>query len=66
MRMFDNDIQILIQEVNSLKERVAYLEQENVSQTNELYELMNRIDKEEWHHPQSSHNLKELWKNSSH
>jgi|TARA_X000001388_G_C2219703_1_gene118762 regulator of replication initiation timing len=66
MQLLDNNIQTLIKEVNSLKERVTYLEQENVSLTNELYELMNKTDKEQWHHPQSSHNLEELWKNSSH
>jgi regulator of replication initiation timing len=66
MQLLDNDIQILIQEVNSLKERVSYLENENISLTNELYELMNKTDKENWHHPESSISRNELWKISSH
>lgn len=57
MHMFDTDIQILIKEINDLKERVAFLERENISQTNELYELINEIEIKQWSHPQSSINL---------
>jgi hypothetical protein len=53
MHMFDTDIQLLIKEVNDLKERVEFLEKENISQTNELYELMNEIDSKRWKHPES-------------
>lgn len=67
MHMFDNDVQILIKEVSSLKERVKNLEDDN----NELYEtvndLMNRLEEEdEWCHPQSSINLPDLWQNPQH
>ena len=57
MHMFDTDIQILIKEINDLKERVAFLERENISQTNELYELINEFELKRWSHPQSSINI---------
>lgn len=56
MHMFDTDIQLLMKEVNDLKERVEFLEKENISQTNELYELMNEIDSKRWVHPESGIN----------
>lgn len=55
--MFDTDIQLLMKEINDLKERVEFLEKENISQTNELYELMNEMDSKKWKHPESSINL---------
>ena len=53
MHMFDTDIQLLMKEINDLKERVEFLEKENISQTNELYELVNAIDSKRWKHPES-------------
>lgn len=55
--MFDTDIQLLMKEINDLKERVEFLEKENISQTNELYELVNAIDSKRWKHPESCINL---------
>ncbi len=57
MHMFDTDIQLLMKEINDLKERVEFLEKENISQTNELYELVNAIDSKRWKHPESCINL---------
>tara|TARA_S200002703_G_C3771866_1_gene237633 strand:+ start:115 stop:264 length:150 start_codon:yes stop_codon:yes gene_type:complete len=46
-----------MKEINDLKERVEFLEKENISQTNELYELVNAIDSKRWKHPESCINL---------
>ena len=60
MHLIDSDIQFLVRELNSLKERIEILEKTNVLQQNLIDDMINESTSKKWCHPESSMNLPDL------